>query len=75
MVFDLGQLKKIRKYIGLTQREFAKIAGISQSMIAKIESGKIDPTYSYVKKIEDALSLLTKEHDKKECIRIYEIND
>lgn len=65
MVFDIEQLRKIRKYIDLTQSEFAKIAGISQSMVAKIESGKLDPTYSYVKKIEDALSSLTKEHDKK----------
>lgn len=65
MVFDITQLRKIRKILGLTQGEFAKAAGISQSMVAKIESGSLDPTYSYVKKIEDALSLFSKEHEKK----------
>lgn len=60
MVFDITQLKKIRKQIGLTQHQFASKAGISQSLIAKIEAEKLDPTYSKVKKIEQALELLTK---------------
>ena len=60
MVFDITNLKKIRKQLNITQHEFAKKAGISQSMVAKIESGKLDPTYSYVKKIEQAIELLTK---------------
>ncbi len=41
----------------------AKI-GISQSMIAKIESNKLDPTYSYVKKIESSLNSLSQEKEK-----------
>ncbi len=64
MVFDITQLRKIRKQLGLTQHQFAKTAGISQSLIAKIESGKLDPTYSKVKKIEQALEILTKHHEK-----------
>ena len=64
MVFDITQLKKIRKQIGLTQFQFAKEAGISQSMIAKIEAGRLDPTYSKVKLIENALENLTKSHEK-----------
>jgi predicted transcriptional regulator len=64
MVFDITQLKKIRKQIGLTQFQFAKESGISQSMIAKIEAGKLDPTYSKVKKIEKAIDSLTKKHEK-----------
>ena len=64
MVFDITQLKKVRKQLELTQTEFARRAGISQSMIAKIEAGKLDPTYTYVKKIEDALQLLTKREEK-----------
>lgn len=64
MVFDITQLKKIRKQLCLTQFQFAQKAGISQSMIAKIEAGKLDPTYSYVKKIESTLELLTKHHEK-----------
>tara|TARA_Y100000034_G_C6825319_1_gene372051 strand:+ start:30 stop:572 length:543 start_codon:yes stop_codon:yes gene_type:complete len=64
MVFDITQLKKIRKQLNLTQHQFAKTSGLSQSLIAKIESGKLDPTYSKVKKIEEALELLTKKHEK-----------
>lgn len=64
MVFDITNLKKIRKQLNLTQFQFAQKAGISQSMIAKIESNKLDPTYSKVKKIELALELLTKHQEK-----------
>ncbi len=64
MVFDITQLKKIRKQLNLTQHQFALKAGVSQSMIAKIEANKIDPTYSNVKKIENALDLLTKNSEK-----------
>jgi len=63
MVFDITQLKKIRKRLELTQFQFAKEIGISQSMIAKIEAGKLDPTYSYVKKIERALEVLTMKEE------------
>lgn len=63
MVFDIMQLKKIRKHLGLTQHQFAARAGISQSMVAKIESGKLDPTYSYVKKIENVLSSLQQQNE------------
>ena len=64
MVFDITNLRKIRKQIGLTQYKFANQAGISQSMIAKIESGRLDPTYSKVKQIEQALESLTKQQEK-----------
>jgi len=64
MVFDITQLKKIRRQLNLTQYEFAQKAGISQSMVAKVESGRLDPTYSNVKKIEQALELLTKNYEK-----------
>jgi len=64
VVFDITHLKKIRKQLDLTQYAFAKEAGISQSMVAKIESGKLDPTYSYIKKIEKAIENLSKNHEK-----------
>jgi len=64
MVFDITQLRKIRKQLDMTQHKFAKEIGISQSMVAKIESGKLDPTYSYVKKIEDKIMHLTKRDEK-----------
>jgi len=45
----------MRKKLGLTQKQLANISGVSQSLIAKIESGKIDPSYSNVVKIMSAL--------------------
>jgi len=64
MVFDILQIKKIRRQLNLTQHQLAQKIGISQSMIAKLESGKLDPTYSYVKKIEQALETLTSNQEK-----------
>jgi predicted transcriptional regulator len=64
MVFELSQLNKIRKQLNFTQKAFAKEAGISQSMVAKIESGKLDPTYSKVKQIEETISRLMKKDEK-----------
>lgn len=55
MLPTLDEIAKRRKLLGLTQKQLAKIAGVSQSFIAKIESGKIDPSYNKVKAIFDAL--------------------
>ena len=51
MPYEIEQLKQIRKQLGLTQTEFAKEAGVSQSLVAKIEAGNIDPTYSKVQQM------------------------
>ncbi len=64
MVFDITQLRKIRKQLDMTQHQLAREIGISQSMVTKIESGKLDPTYSYVKRIEDKIMHLTKREEK-----------
>ena len=63
MAYELEEVKKIRKKIGLTQTELAGRAGVSQSLIAKIESGRIDPTYTKAKKIFAALSDLEKKEE------------
>jgi len=44
--------------LGLTQQRLAEHAAVSQSLIAKIESGKIDPAYKKVKAIFDVLDQL-----------------
>lgn len=65
MTYELEEIKKIRKKLGLTQTELANRAGVSQSLIAKIESGRIDPTYTKTKKIFAALSELEKKEEIK----------
>ena len=65
MTYELEEIKKIRKKLGMTQSELANRAGVSQSLIAKIESGRIDPTYTKTKKIFAALSDLEKKGEIK----------
>lgn len=65
MTYELEEIKKIRKTLGMTQTELANRAGVSQSLIAKIESGRIDPTYTNTKKIFTALSELEKKEEIK----------
>jgi predicted transcriptional regulator len=65
MPYELNEIKNIRRKIGLTQNELAKRANVSQSLIAKIESGRLDPSYSNAKKIIDALSSITKKQELK----------
>ena len=54
----LNEISKKRKIIGLTQSELAKISGVSQSLIAKLEAGKIEPSYYKVTKIFETLNKL-----------------
>ncbi|MEM0145540.1 MAG: CBS domain-containing protein [Conexivisphaerales archaeon] len=55
MYYDINDIRKLRKVLKLTQRQLAEISGLSQSYIAKIESGNIDPRYSRVQQIFKAL--------------------
>lgn len=65
MISELEQIKSLRKKFGLTQAQLAKMANVSQSLIAKTEAGRIDPTYSNVKKIFSALNDFGKKHELK----------
>ena len=63
---ELNEIKVMRKNFGLTQFDLAKRADVSQSLIAKIEANRIDPTYSKAKKIFDVLNSLHEKHEIKE---------
>lgn len=54
---ELARIVMLRKKMGLTQTELAKKAGISQSLIARVEAGTVDPRYSKVEKIFRALDV------------------
>lgn len=43
-----SQLIKLRKELGLTQRELANLAGVTQPEIARMESGRISPRWDKV---------------------------
>ena len=68
---EMEKVGSIRKKLGLTQTELAKLAGVSQSMIAKIESGRLDPSYSKARKIFEALEHeMNRKHETKKAKEI-----
>lgn len=73
---DLTDIKKLRLKAGMSQSELAKKAGVSQAHIAKIETGKVDPRFSTVKRILECLQ----EEEKDYCTKymtptIYHVNE
>lgn len=58
MLPSLEEIIRKRKVLNLTQKQVSQLAGVSQSLIAKLESGKIDPSYTKVKAILDVLDRL-----------------
>ncbi|MCL7939302.1 cupin domain-containing protein [Halomonas sp. ATCH28] len=54
--FDVGaRLKQLRLSRGLSQRELAKRAGVTNSTISLVEQNNVSPSVSSLKKILDAL--------------------
>jgi len=51
----MEDLKRLRQAAGLTQKQLAEKAGVSQSLIARIERGTVDPRFSTVRRIVAAL--------------------
>ena len=58
VVPDLKEIRRRRERLGISQHKLAKDLRISQSTVAKIESGKINPTYKIVERIFSHLSSL-----------------
>lgn len=65
MSIEIDDIKHIRKKLGLTQKELATKSRVSQSMIAKIESNRLDPSYSNAKRILESLRSIRKSHEAK----------
>jgi len=62
---DLKLIKKRRLLLGVTQKELSSSCGVSQSMIAKIEAGRAEASYSIARKIFEALDSLAHDSDQK----------
>ena len=62
---SLESIKKRRLVLGVTQKDLSKVCGVSQSMIAKIEAGRAEASYSIAKKIFEALDSLTHDSEPK----------
>jgi predicted transcriptional regulator len=65
MLPSLEEIGRRRKLLDLSQKELAKISGVSQSMIAKIESSRISPSYLKTKAIFDTLESLERRNEMK----------
>ncbi len=62
---SIKEIERKRKSLGLTQKKLAYLTGVSQSLIAKIESGHINPSYEKAKAIFDFLEGLERKRDVK----------
>ena len=58
MDLDVGQrLKSVRKANGLSQRELARQAGVTNGLISMIEQGRSSPSIASLKRILDAVPM------------------
>ncbi|NYZ75369.1 CBS domain-containing protein [Candidatus Micrarchaeota archaeon] len=64
MLPDISEVKVLRRKTGLTQAQLASAAGVSQSLIAKIEGGRLQPGYAVASKIFAALEQAGKKEEK-----------
>jgi predicted transcriptional regulator len=65
----ITEIGKLRKRLGLTQTELAQKSQVSQSLIARLEAGTVDPRYSKVAQIFSALDeMKSKEIQAKEIM-------
>ncbi len=64
-LIDPRQVKRVRVQLGITQAALAKAAGVSQSLVAKIEAGQVDPSFSTMKAVAEALRVQIRSGGKK----------
>jgi len=60
---QVSDIRKIRKMLDISQTSLAKESGVSQSTIAKIETGRISASYSTVVSLFETLDRL--QHDSR----------
>jgi predicted transcriptional regulator len=65
MLPGLEEIGRRRKLLSMSQKRLANLAGVSQSMIAKIESKNISPSYLKTKSIFDTLESMERRNETK----------
>jgi predicted transcriptional regulator len=60
---DAKEIAHRRRSLGLTQTQLARRAGVSQSLVAKLEGGLVDAAYSKVKHLFEVLEELEAERE------------
>jgi predicted transcriptional regulator len=68
MLPDLEEIPRLRKALGLTQTALARLAGVSQSTIVKIEKKQMNPSYDVVRRVYNALQAELKKQEKKALV-------
>jgi predicted transcriptional regulator len=64
MIITGNMLKDMRIEAGLSQQEVARLAGVTQAHVAKVETGKVDPRLSTVNKM---ISVMKKREAVTKC--------
>lgn len=67
-----GQVRLLRKQLGVTARELASLAGLSVSTLSKVENGRISPSLAALKSLAEALnvpigSLFAEFDERRDC--------
>ncbi len=65
MLPEIQEISRRRRQLGIKQKDLAGMAEVSQSFIAKLESGKINPSYQKVKAILESFERLEHENSIK----------
>lgn len=65
MLPQLEEIGRRRRLLALSQKQLANLAGVSQSMIAKIETIRISPSYTKTKAVFDTLENLERRNEVK----------
>jgi len=68
MLPDLDEIPRLRKALGLTQTALARLAGVSQSTIVKIEKKQMNPSYDVVRRMMNALQAEMKKQEKRALV-------
>lgn len=55
MIPEIEEIRHVRRELGFTQKALAAMAGVSQSLVAKIEGGLVQPSYANVKRLLEVL--------------------